>query len=642
MEKLSAPDTVMIQYYWDMAQFNAREKAFDNSIKYYDTIVNNYKRKVEYKFIGKTLERKASVLRAKGEGDVGISIMLDLLAHYEDEDNLSEASRINNKIGVLFLKMGEYKDAQYHLEESIKQAQSVSDSEQEASGLMSLGNRWKKEKVFDKAEENYLRSIEICEENDYKRLLAGNYNNYGSLQRMMDNLERAEEYYNLAVEVNKEIGNDLWLSYNYNNLGNIYDQRGEYKIALGYYERSSEIKDKLGDDPGKLITLLNISEAYESLKDYNQAYRYHVEYSQLKDSLDEQSRLEQTKELAAQFQAEKREAEIVQLSMQDEMSQKEIAAQRRLLWLLGVGILLVLVLLLWIWKSAKQRKEANLILEEKNAEIDEKNTEIIDSINYAKRIQSSMLPSEEALSNRIGDVGLIYKPKDIISGDFYICEEMKDRVYFSIIDCTGHGVPGAMVSVVAYSAFNKAVYEMNISDPKEILEQLNVDIPRALSHEGGVQDGMDMALCCYEREKGILTFSGANQNCWIYNPEEKVSERARADEKIRIYQKAGVELLVAKGSRKGIGASNARDKFTSMKFDVKPGDRVLLSTDGFQDQFGGPGNKKFMVKQLRDIVLENGHLKTKNLKDVLTLRLSEWQGDLQQIDDICLMIAELK
>lgn len=640
-EKGVAHDTAMIQYYWTIAAVNTREKAYDQTLKYYDTVISNYKNKVDFKFIAETLERKSSILRMKGQGEVGMSILLDLLAHYEDTGETGESAKINNKIGVLFLKMGEFKDAEYHLKESIRQAKKIGDNNQVASSLMSLGNRWKKEEIVDKAEECYLESIELCKKYDYKKLLAGNYNNYGSLQRMMGNSEKAEEYFNLAVEVNTEIGNDLWLSYNYNNLGNIYDNRKEYSKALSYYEKSCDIKEALGDDPGKLITLLNIAEVYESMRDFEKAYRYQVQYTQLKDSLDESSRLEQTKELAAQFQAEKREAEILQLSMQDEMSQQEIAAQRKLLWFLGGGIFIVLILLFWIWKAAMQRKEANKVLAEKNAEIDEKNHEIIDSINYAKRIQNSMLPSVEVMSERLGQVGLIYKPKDIISGDFYICEQLNDRIYFATIDCTGHGVPGAMVSVVAYAAFNKAIYEMNIVDPLDILNQLNTDIPRALSHEGGVQDGMDMALCCYEPKKGKMTFAGANQNCWIYNPSENLAKRYGKQEGLIIYEENDLALIVAKGSRKGIGAGHDKKEFSSIELNVGSGDRIMMSTDGYMDQFGGPKNKKFMVSQLREIVLQNGKLSVPELSQLLENKLDEWQGPMQQIDDICLMLVEL-
>ncbi len=545
--------------------------------------------------------------------------------------------------------MDEFRNAEYYLKESIKHAVLAKEPEIEASSLMSLGNRYKSENRFDEAETNYKKSIALCKKHGYKRLLAGNYNNYGSLLRMTEELDESLKYYLLAVSINKEIKNDLWLSYNYNNIGNIYKDRKQYAEALRYFNMSNEIKARLGDTQGRVQTMQNLALTYEQLGNFPEAYRYFKRYSTMKDSLADLDRIEQSKELAAQFQAERREAEIIQLNMKGELNRKELDAaderlryQNFLSWMFGIGIFLLLIVAVLIWRSSIQRKRANVELEIKNQQIDEKNREIIDSINYAKRIQNSILPGEKRRSEILGWHGLLYRPKDIVSGDFYICDETEDRIYFGTVDCTGHGVPGAMVSIVASSSFNKALHEMKITEPDGILNQLNKDVPKVLdSNKEGVNDGMDMALVSLNKNREEMKFSGAFQNCWVFNRTESFVDRISEKEEMAFHENGTYAICELKGVRRGIGMSESKAAFKTISFPLKKGDKILLSTDGFQDQFGGGENKKFKIRQLRKLVLDNAALPPQELIEQLNNSLVQWQGNEEQIDDICVFVVEV-
>lgn len=648
-ESKSLPDSTVVDYYLQLASNAKAAKRYDDAIAYCDTILKGFKRKLTFVELKSIEETKAMIYKSAGKTDVAISMLLELLAEYEDAGHLEQSADLNNRVGIIFLKMGELKDAEYHLKESVEQARKIKNYNLEASSLMSLGNRFKKENKFEQAEDYYKQSIQLCKNHDFKRFLAGNYNNIGSLNRMMDKPDMAMYYYKKAVEINLEIGNDQWLSYNYNNLGNIYKAKKQYDQALHYFKLSNEIKERLGDDAGKVYTLLNLSEVYEAKGNIDEALRLHKQHTKLKDSLSELDRLEHTKELAAQFQSERREAEIIQLNMQDELNKKELDVkderlryQNSLTWFFGIGILLVIGIALTLWRSVVNRKKINQQLEVKNSQIDEKNTEIIDSINYAKRIQNTILPKEDDLQELLPKHALLYKPKDIISGDFYICEEVNDNLFFGTVDCTGHGVPGAMVSIVASNSFSKMIHELNLREPAEILDQLDVDVPMKLeSKNQEVVDGMDMALCRLNPSRNKLSFAGAYQNCWIFNSESNMAGRDVADERIERYDVDGGTLLEIKGNRKGIGMLKGSDKFDQFDINVQPGDKILVSTDGFQDQFGGPGNKKFKVKQMRDIVMANMNQKPNQIMDALTKAMADWQGDQEQIDDICVFIVEL-
>ncbi len=634
-------DSVRIADYDRLARLMSAKKDYHSAIQYYDTIINNFP-SMDYEDRVDFRRRQALLYKNIGKTDVAIELLLDLVAEVEDKgiDHLS--AMLNNRIGVIFLKMGELGSAEYHLGESIEFARKIDDFETEASSLMSMGNRFKKENKFDQAEANYNASIKICEEHGFKKLLAGNYNNFGSLLRLKGQPDESLEYYNKAVEINQEMGNDLWLSYNYNNIGNIYKEKGRYNDALRYFGMSNEIKIKMEDRRGQVLTMQNIALTYELMGNYIEAYNYYKKFEEMKDSLHTVDRVEQSKELAAQFQAERREAEILQLTMQDELRSKEIESKDARIRYFGIGIVLILGIVIILWRSVMIRKKTNDELEIKNEQIDEKNKEIIDSINYAKRIQKSILPNEDALQRLIPKHAILYKPKDIISGDFYICEDVGDNIYFGTVDCTGHGVPGAMVSIIASNSFSKMIHELNLVEPGDILNGLDLDVRRKLETEKEESsDGMDMSVCRLNRDLGELAFSGAFQNCWLFNSKDELKDRSIPETNTVKYESDSNMLIEFKGIRKGIGMSSDQTKFDQVKINVKPGDKILLSTDGFQDQFGGPHNKKFKVSQMREIVLNNADLPPNQLVDTLSNSLKNWQKNEEQVDDICVFIVEV-
>ena len=648
LEKGKVNDTVIVEYYLKLSSLARKDQDFVSSIDYCDTLLENYK-KLDFERLKKIEEFRARVYKASGQTDLAVAAYLSILSDYEDHGDFEESARINNKIGIIFLRMNELESAEYHLLESVQHAIKAGNKSTQASSLMSLGNRYKNEDKFEEAEKFYQESIAICQKEGFKRLLAGNYNNYGSLYRMQGNQKKALYYFNLAVKMNRELGNDRWLSYNYNNIGNLHNDQSEHNQALKYFFKSSEIKERLNDPYGLYSTYLNIAATYDSIGNYKLAHEYYISYTELKDSLNEVDKTLLNKKLAAEFQAEKREAEIIQLNMQSELSQQEIAArderisyQNFLGWMMGIGIFLVILIAIVIWKSALNRKKANVELVEKNKQIDAQHGEIIDSINYAKRIQNSILPTDQKLTTSLGSFGLLYKPKDIVSGDFYVCEETTHGLYFGTVDCTGHGVPGAMVSLVSSAHINKALHELHLSKTGDVLNALNQKIPSALNGgDSDLNDGFDIALCRLNKDKTSLQFSGAHLNCWVLNDKQSIASRNASTSTELIYESENHSILELKGQRRGIGKSVDDFTFTSSDFKLEKGDKILISTDGYQDQFGGDKNKKFKVKEMRNLILKNANLSPNELISTLDTALMQWQGDYDQVDDICIMIVEI-
>ncbi|XOV68797.1 MAG: SpoIIE family protein phosphatase [Fluviicola sp.] len=641
-------DSVAADYYMQLAEFASNDYDYNLAIRYCDSALfheNNlsFEKRIEL------TETKATYLRKNGKTGEGIKLLLDILKELEAKKRFELSASLNKRIGTIYLKMRDLATAEFHLNASINQAKKVGDQKTEGYARMSLGNRFKYDSLFSKAEEQYKLSVAIGEKLGDKRLLAGNYNNYGSLLRMQKKISEARKYYLKAVEMNIASGNDKWLSYNYNNLGNLADAEKNYQQAVNYFLQSIEIKDRLGDFRGKVYTLSNLAGAYEKLGNYKEAYSYQKQYSVLLDSVAKLDNLADTKKLAAQFQSEKREGRIRQLALQDKYNQNKIDSQKEQLsyqntiaWILSIGIVLVFIIAILLWRSSVNRKRINAELVEKNAQIDRQHKEILDSINYASRIQNSILPGNERRKALLPDHAILFKPKDIISGDFYVCDNSGEHVFFGTVDCTGHGVPGAMVSLVASSHINKTIHEYELKDPGEILTRLNAEIPNALNgSDESINDGMDMAICSLDLGAMRMNFAGAFQNCWILSSKESLKKRMTDDLNAILYEGSDFGILELRGERRGIGRSGVNDPFTSQSMELAKGDVILLASDGYQDQFGGPLNKKFMVKELRNLVLSQAGSSPVQIVNTLETTLREWMEDTDQVDDVCVFVVRV-
>ncbi len=302
---------------------------------------------------------------------------------------------------------------------------------------------------------------------------------------------------------------------------------------------------------------------------------------------------------------------------------------------LFVGIVwLAIVLSVRRVKRQNQRLEATI--KERTAEVvsqkeeielqkeilEEKNQDIMDSIKYAKHIQDAILPEEQELKEEFSDAFILFRPKDIVSGDFYWMAKKENQVLVSAVDCTGHGVPGAFVSIVGNNGLNRAVNEFQLKKPAEILDKLTLLVEEAFKQKSSsdVKDGMDLALISYEKDKGLIQYAGAN------NPLYLIRDGA---------------LTEIKANKQPIGAFDNRKPFTNHEIEVQKGDRIILFSDGYADQFGGDRGKKLKYKAFKNLLLENLHQPIGAYKGILNNYLQNWMGDLEQIDDVCVIGIEI-
>jgi serine phosphatase RsbU (regulator of sigma subunit) len=326
-------------------------------------------------------------------------------------------------------------------------------------------------------------------------------------------------------------------------------------------------------------------------------------------------------EVQTKYETEKKELQIASLSKDKELNDTKLKEQRTLIYSVSAGLVLLLSLCFFIFRGYREKKKANAELEEKNGMIEEKNKDITDSINYAKRIQRAILTSESYLKKHLPEHFVLNKPKDIVSGDFYWSYETPDKKMIVVVaDCTGHGVPGAFMSLIGASKLNEIVIERKITNPDRILNQLREEVINAMNPEDADEismDGMDVSICCFEPEQMKMQYAGANNPVYLVRAED---------------------LIVLKPDKFPVGKySGDIMPFTNNSISVSKGDVVYLFSDGYADQFGGVDGKKFKYKHLQNLLKSLYSVSMEEQKKILDLTIEQWKGKMEQVDDILII-----
>jgi len=326
-----------------------------------------------------------------------------------------------------------------------------------------------------------------------------------------------------------------------------------------------------------------------------------------------------------------------QNALENEISQLKDQHNKTLIVAGFLTVTAGLAFAIYFINSNKKKKIASDLLQKQKDEISHQKKEITDSINYAKRIQLAILPPDKMVKRLLPDAFVLYKPKDVVSGDFYWIEEREDLIMFAAVDCTGHGVPGAMMSVVGLNLLNRAVKEKGLTVPSDILQHLDMGVTDTLrqtrEHET-IKDGMDLSLCTYNPKTKLLQYSGAFNNLWIVRKNISLTYQAKVNEVV--FEDS---LLEIKADKFPIGSNSdgVADIYTNHTFQLQKGDCVYLYSDGYADQFGGPKGKKFKYNPLKKLLISISHLPPSLQREALDKAFLNWKGSLEQIDDVLLI-----
>ena len=412
-------------------------------------------------------------------------------------------------------------------------------------------------------------------------------NDLGVLYFKTGKLALAQEKMLQSCKLREGFENKRALNTSLLNYSELLIKLGNFDKAIELLHQSLEIALKYKAKPREMKAYLLLYQSYSNLNDINNAFKYLEKYTKLREEVSSAETNHRLKLQESNFATEK--------SMQ----------------------------------IAEIERQKNIELKAANDKIEEAHKEIKDSINYAKRIQKAILPSQNMLKNLLPEHFILYKPKDVVAGDFYWVNHSESKVLFAAADCTGHGVPGAMVSVVCNNALNRAVKEFNYSKPCAILDKTREIVLEELSKseedlpddKAGVKDGMDITLCSLRNENGkqLLEYAGA------YNP-------------LWLIRKGAKEVEVIKADKQPIGECLEPTPFNLHEIDLKKGDMIYLFSDGYQDQFGGINDKKFGSKRLKEVLLNIQNESLESQKKLLDSTLQNWmnESNAEQLDDICI------
>ncbi|MCB0401657.1 MAG: SpoIIE family protein phosphatase [Flavobacteriales bacterium] len=363
-----------------------------------------------------------------------------------------------------------------------------------------------------------------------------------------------------------------------------------------------------------LLTHL-LAEAYDSIGDYSKAINYLDKYALYNDSLNlmNQDKLARGHDIKLKYKNKKADEEMRILAKLEDEKVKHNAylARQKMYYLIGAVFFVPLLILLFI--ILKRRAKLKWFYRQ----LEQRNNELIDSINYAEKIQRSMLPLEEDLKQSFKEHFVLFKPKHIVAGDFYWFATHQQYTYLAAADCTGHGVPGALVSLVCHEALQRALLEFNLLSTNAILDKTRELVKERLNHtNSNLKDGMDIALCRIDNTNLKVQFSGAHNPLWLIRNHELISYR---------------------GDRQPVGASYVEEPFTAEETVLQKGDQFYIFSDGYADQFGGDTGKKYKASNLKKAIVSVSDQKLPEQGQFLDSNFEQWKNNYEQIDDVCII-----
>jgi serine phosphatase RsbU (regulator of sigma subunit) len=567
-----------------------------------------------------------------------------------------------NNIGSSTTNQGRYAEALEAHQKALTIQERIGDQQGIAACYNNIGNIHHNQGRYAEALEAYQKALAIFERIGDQQGIASSYNNIGDIHKAQGRYAEALEAYQKALAIRERIGDQRGMASSYNNIGIIHRVQGRYTKALEAYQKALAIAQPLQLHDLLDDICLNLAQTDSALAASGQnhlwksAYLHHRLYAAYKDSVRNEESIRKQAQLESQYEYDKKTA---LLKAEQEKERALSAAQLRQretqlkLSLLALGIALIgLATFAILYRKIRQQRDLiqkqsdeiqqkNLALEQYNAELKstnqaleesnriiqqqaetllEKNEEILDSIRYAERIQRAILPSAEKWQRLLPESFLLYKPRDIVAGDFYWLEETERYIFLGVADATGHGVPGAFASIVCANALYKAVLEEGLESPAEILWRVREVVVSQLTQAGEkVKDGMDIALIRFAKgDRSRAVFAGANRPLWIVNAEG---------------------LLEVAGTRQPIGYVEEPKPFEEVELML--GSRapamVYAFTDGIVDQMGGPKGRKLLPKGMREWLSSLWSQPVAEQVESLTALFETWRGDRPQIDDVTIV-----
>ncbi len=638
-----------------------------NALNYFDRSLKIREEIDDRKGMAQSLNNIGTVYHDQGDLQKALEYHKKCLNIREELGDKSGIAYSLNNIGAVFIDMGNESAGMEYYEKSLKIRVEIDDKKGIAYSLNNIGYLYLSRNDCEKALVYYQKGLKINEETGDKKGISSSLKNIGIIFLRQNKTEKSKQFAEKAHKLALELGFPSDIRKTSSLLKDIYLKMGNYKQALEYYELEIKMRDSIANEDN------------------------------FKKAMKQQARYEYEKKSATDSIAYVKAMEIKNLRMAKVEEEKK--KQKIVLMAFILGFVIILVFSVVVFRLFIQKKKANIILAEQKLQIEIKNNnlqqaneeisaqrdeieaqrdeiaaqrdlvteqkehieeqkkEITDSITYAKRIQQAMLPDlsivlfsrQSATGSRqsdsqIADCGLptadffvFFRPKDIVSGDFYWATRINEMLIITVADCTGHGVPGSFMSMLGISFLNEIVRKKEVTKTGEVLDHLRNSIIEALKQKGisGEQkDGMDIVFCVLNTKTLTLQFSGANNPLYIVGSGQLAVGNAGKDCQLST---ANCQLTELKPDPQPVAIHINMKPFTTNEIQLQKGDCLYLTTDGYPDQFGGPKNKKFMIKRLKELFVEVSEKPMREQSEILKTSFEEWKGKYEQTDDITVM-----
>ena len=591
----------------------------DTALKCLDKSILLAKESHNLEIEGFSLTIKADIFRMQDDFAQSLFFYQSALELTEKRQDLASLAYIYSNLGEIYCDQENFKEAYSFFNKSLSICRKINDRDREAFCLSTIASMLRDEGRYQKSVALFSSALKIARSAENTNEEVYCLFNLGETYSEMKNFELAEKYLLESLKDYSLLNCDR-LTNSYNSLAQVYLKKNELKKAIS-----------LVDSVFKYANQCNLNEDFKNayylsyqvntiLKKHKEALEAHLKYTEIKDSLTNISQVRKFNSI--EFKAkEKKLNEIQRLNeerfkLEQDKKEQEIKQARLFRNFLFIGIFLIVIVVIIIYRALKSTQKSAKIIEEQKKEIS-------DSINYAKRIQDSFFASEEEFSKTKHEVSVLYIPKDVVSGDFYWAHSNEKDFYLCAADCTGHGIPGAFMSLLCISLLNESVFSKGYSSPNIIFNFIRAVLIKGLkvneSGQGG-NDGMDAVLLKITDDY-TLSYAAANNPVWI------------------LREGAVVEF---KADKMPVGRSPVQDRdFTDYTLPLQKNDVIYVFTDGYADQFGGAKGKKFKYKALRELIEKNSSLHLPEQTSLLKEAYLSWKGALDQIDDVCVIAIKI-
>lgn len=568
-----------------------------------------------------------------------------------------------NNIGIIHRLQGSYELAIEFHKKALKIQEELNDKKGMSASYNSIGNTYKEKGKHAVAIDFYIKSLEIDEQLGDKRGMGISYNNIGNAYESLSKYNLALEYHYKSLKIKEFFDDRNGISYTLANIASISNsiadscinpekRRQSYKQAIKNAEQGLIIALEINALPLVNTHYKKLYHAWAGLGNFKKAFEYSNLCNTTETTLYTEEKTKAITEMQTKYETESKQKEIDNQKLTIEKQEIEYHRQRAQRNYLIISSFLLFLLALFIFSGYRHKKLSNTFILEKNVALEQANEEIrtqkdelenqrdmvlsqkehierqqdkiTQSIKNALLLQKAVLPSKNLFKDFFSDYFILFKPKDIVSGDFYWITRIREWIVFAVADCTGHGVPGALMTMLGLSFLKEIVAKKEITQPNQILDLLRESIIDALQQKGNLgdqKDGIDIALCALDTTNNKLQFAGANMPLLIVTAQK--------------------ELIRVSPTLQPVAIHFDMKPFTSQEIQLTPGDCIYLASDGYTDQFGGAKHKKLMGKNLRELLVSISQKPMDEQREILETTFTNWKGQNEQTDDVSILGIKL-